>query len=162
MPAKVHLVKSMVFPVVMYGYKSCTIKKAEHWSIDAFEPVVLEKTLEIPLDFKAIQRVNPKGNQSWIFTGKTNGEFEATILWPPDTENWFPGNYSDARKYWRQEQKRITEDEIVGWHHWLDEHEFEQARNFMMDREAWCAAVHGITKGQARLSDWTELNLINI
>ena len=99
----------------------------KHWW---FWTVVLEKTLESPLDCKEIQPVNPKGNQSWILTGKTNGKFEVPILWPPDAENWCPGNYSDARKDWRQEEKQMTEDEVVGWHHWLNEHEFEQVPGF--------------------------------
>ena len=83
-PTMIHLVKAMVFPVVMYGCESWTIKKAEHWRIVAFE---LEKTLESPLDCKEIQPVNPKGNQSWIFIGRTDAEAEALILWPPDAKN---------------------------------------------------------------------------
>ena len=87
LPTKVHLVKPMVFPVVMYGCESWTVKKAEHWRIDAFGTVVLEKTLESPLDCKEIQPVHPKGNQSWIFIGRTDAEAETQILWPPDTKN---------------------------------------------------------------------------
>ena len=85
MPTKVRLVKAMVFPVVMYGCESWTIKKAEHQSIDAFK-LVLEKTLEGPLDCKEIKPVNPKGNQSRIFTGRTDAEAEAPIFWPPDAK----------------------------------------------------------------------------
>ena len=85
LPTKVHLVKAMVFPVVMYGCESWTIKKAECW---CFWTVVLEKTLESPLDCKEIQPVHPKGNQSWIFIGRTNVEAETPILWPPDEKNW--------------------------------------------------------------------------
>ena len=84
LPTKAHLVKSMVFPVVMYGCESWTIKKVEHQRIDAFETVVLEKTLESPLDCKEIQPVHPKGNQSSIFIGRTEAEVEALVLWPPD------------------------------------------------------------------------------
>ena len=124
---KVHLVKAMVFPVVMYGCESWTIKKAEHKRIDAFWTVVLEKTLESPLDSKELKPVNPKGNQSWIFIGRTDAEAETPILWPPDAKNWLIGKDPDAGKDWGQEEKGTTEDEMVGSHHWLDGHEFEQA-----------------------------------
>ena len=89
--------------------------------------VVLEKALESPLDCKEIQPVHPKENQSWIFIGKTDAEAEAPILWPHDMKNWLTGKDPDAVKDWRQEEKGKTENEIVGWHHWLNGHEFEQA-----------------------------------
>ena len=85
--------------------------------------MVLEKTLESPLDCKEIQPVRPKGNQSWIFIGKTDAEAETPILWPPDGKNWLIGKAPDAGKDWRWEEKGMTEDEMVGWHHWLDGHE---------------------------------------
>ena len=90
-----------------------------------FWAVMLEKTLESSLDCKKIKPVNPKGNQSWIFIGRTDAEAETRILWAPDV-NWLIGKDSDAGKDWRQEEKGTTEDEMVGWHHWLDGHEFEQ------------------------------------
>ena len=120
---KVCLVKATVFPGVMYGCESWTIKKAEHWQIDAFE-LWLEKTLESPLDCKEVQPVHSKGNQPWIFIGRTDAEAETPILWPPDVKNWLIGNDPDAGKDWRWE-KGTTEDEMVGWHHRLDGHEFE-------------------------------------
>ena len=89
--------------------------------------MVLEKSLESPLDCKEIKPVHPKGDQSWVFIGRTDAEVEAPILWPPDAKNWFIGKDPDAGQDWRQEEKRTTEDEIVGWHHRLDGHEFEQA-----------------------------------
>ena len=89
-----------------------------------FWTVVLEKTLESPLDCKKIEPVNPKGNQSWIFIGRTNAE--ASILWPPDAKSWLIWRDPDAGKDWWQENG-MTEDEMVGWHHWFDGHEFEQA-----------------------------------
>ena len=101
------------------------IKKVEHRRIDAFE-LWCWRTLESPLDSKEIHPVHPKGNQSWIFIGRTDAEAEAPVLWPPDVKSWLTGNDSDARKYWRQEEKRTTEDEMVGWHHQLDGHGFEQ------------------------------------
>ena len=112
-PTKVRLVKALVFPVVMYGCESWTIKKAEHQRIDPFWTVVLEKTLESPLDCREIQPVHPKGNQSWIFIGRTDAEAETPILWPPDLKNWLIGKDSDAGKDWRQEEKGRTEDEMV-------------------------------------------------
>ena len=87
MPTKVRLVKAMVFPLVMYGCESWTVKKAEHRKIDAFELCVLEKTLENPLDCKEIQPVHPKGDQSWVFIGRTDDEAEPPILWPPDVNS---------------------------------------------------------------------------
>ena len=118
----------MVFPVVLYGYESWTIKKAEHWRIDAFELcLVLEKTLGSPLDCKEIHPVNLKGNQSWIFIGRTDAKAEIPILWPPDAKNWLIRKAPDAGKGWRREEKGTTEDEMVGWHHWCRGHEFEQA-----------------------------------
>ena len=87
LPTKVRLVKAMVFPVVMYGCESWTVKKAERQIIDVFELVVLEKTLESPLDCKEIQPVHPKGDQSWVFIGRTDVEAETPILWPPDWKN---------------------------------------------------------------------------
>ena len=91
-----------------------------------FSTVVLEKTLESPLDCKEIKPVSPKGNQSWIFIRRTDAEAEALILWPPDVKNWLIGKDPDAGKDWRQEEKRTTEDEMFGWHHLLNGHEFEQ------------------------------------
>ena len=91
-----------------------------------FWTAVLEKTLESPLDSKGIKLVNPKGNQSWIFIGRTDAEAEAPILWPPDSKNWLIGKDPDAGKEWRQEEKETTMDEMVGWHHRLDGHELEQ------------------------------------
>ena len=85
-----------------------------------FWTVVLEKTLEGPLDYKEIQPDSPKGNQSWIFTGRTDAEVETPILWPPDMKNWLIGKDPDAGKDWGQEEKETTQYEMVGWHHWLD------------------------------------------
>ena len=101
----------------------------ESWTLKnwCFWSVVLEKTLESPLDSKEIKPVNPKGNKSWIFIGRTDAEAEAPVLWPPDAKNWLIGKDPDAGKVWRQEEKGVTEDEMVGWHHQPDRHEFEQA-----------------------------------
>ena len=121
-----------------------------------FWTVVLEKTLESPLDCK-IKPVNPKGNQSWMFTGRTDVEAETPILWPPDVKNWLIWKDPDAGKDWRQEEKGTTEDEMVGWHHWLDGHEFEQAPGVGDEQGglAWC--IPWGWKSQTRLSNWSEL-----
>ena len=124
LPIKVHLVKAMVFPVVIYGCESWTIKKAECWRIDAFELWCWRRLLKSLLNCKEIQPVHPKGNQSWIFIGRTDAEAETPILWPPDAMSWFIWKDPDAAKDWRWEEKGITEDEAVGWHHWLNGHEF--------------------------------------
>ena len=119
LPTKVCIVKAILFPVVMYKCESWTIKKAEHWGIDAFE-LWCWKGLWESLGLQ----VHPKVNQSWIFIGRTDAEAEVPILWPPDAKNWFIGKDPDAGKDWRRE-KGTTEDEMVGWHHQLKEHEFE-------------------------------------
>ena len=126
LPTKVHLVKAMVFPVVMYGCASWTMKKAECQRIDAFWTVVLEKTLESPLDCREIQLVHPKRSQPWIFTGRTNTEAETPVLCPPNVKSWLIWKDPDAGKDWRRE-KGTTEDKMAGWHHQLDGREFEQA-----------------------------------
>ena len=107
-----------------------------------------------------IKPVNPKGNQSWIIIGRINAEAEAPVLWPPDGKKWLIWKDPDAGKDWRQEEKGTTEDEMVGWHHWLYGHEFEQAPGLVMAREAWGAAIHGVPKSQTPLSNWTELDLL--
>ena len=115
-----------------YGFSNSHVWMWELEDKEGWEPknwcfwtVVLEKTLESPLDSKEIKPVNPNGNQSWIFIVMTDAEAEASILWPPNVKNGLIKKYPDAGKDWKQEEKGMTEDEIVGWHHQLDEHEFE-------------------------------------
>ena len=117
-----------------YGFSNCHVwmwelDYKESWVLKnwCFWTVLLEKTLESPSDYKEIQPVNAKGNQSWIFIGRTDAEAETLILWPPDAKSWLIRKENDAGQDWRQEEKGTTEDEMLGWHHQLDGHEFEQA-----------------------------------
>ena len=125
----------MTISIMLYDY-NMYIHHVWMWELDykesweqnwCFWTVVLEKTLESPLNCKNIQPVHPKGNQSWIFIGRTNVEAEAPILWPPDAKSWFIGKDPDSERDCGQEEKGTTEDEIVGWHHWVDWQVFEQA-----------------------------------
>ena len=122
LPTKVHLVKASFFYSHVWIWE---LDYKENWAPKTwcFWTVVLEKTLASPLDCKAIQPVHPKGNQSWMFIGRI--DVEAPILWPPDLKNWVIGKDPDAGKDWRQEKKGTTEGEMVGWHHWLNGHEYE-------------------------------------
>ena len=123
LPTTVRLVKAMVFPVVMYGWE---LDCEESWVPKnwCFWTVVLEKTLESPLDCKKIQPVHPKGDQSWVFFGRTDAAAEPEILWPPHAKSWLIGKDPDAWRDWGQEENGTTEDEIGGWHHQLNGCEF--------------------------------------
>ena len=124
-----------------------------------FQTVVLEKTLESFLDSKEIKPVNPKGNQPWIFTGRTDAEAEVLILWPLDAKSQFIEKDPDAGKDWGQKKRGATEDEMVGWYHWLMmDMNSRKLWEIVKDREAWRVAVHGVVKTQTRLSDWQQKN----
>ena len=123
MPTKVHLVKAMVFPVLMYRCESWTIKKVEHWRIDAFELWHWRRLLGVSWTAKSSNQSILEKNQSWIFIGRTDAEAETPILWPPDVKSWLTWKDPDVGKDWGQE-KGTTQDEVVRWHQWLNGHEF--------------------------------------
>ena len=126
--------------------------------------LVLEKTLESPLDFKEIKPVNPKGNQSWIVIERTDAKAEVPVLWPPDVKSWLTGKYpgagkdSDSGRDWGQEEKGTTEDEMAGWHHRLDGRESEWTLGVGNGQGGLACCDSRVAKSQTRLSDWTELN----
>ena len=124
LPSKIHLVKAMVFLVAMYGCESWSVKKAECCRIDAFELWCWRRLLRVPWTARRSNQSILKVIQSWVFIGRTDFEAEAPIFWPSDAKTWLIGKDPDAGKDWRQEEKGMTEDEMVGWHHWLNGHEF--------------------------------------
>ena len=155
LPTKVCLVKAMVFPVVMYGCESWSIKKAEHWRIDAFELWCGRRLLRVPWTKRRSNQWILKGNQSWIFIGMT--DTETPILWPSDAKNWLIGKDPDSGKDWRQEEKGTTEDEIAGWLHWLNGHEFEQAPGAGEGQGSLACFSPWSGKASDMMKAWTEV-----
>ena len=152
------IIKAIVFLVVMYRCESWTIKNAECWRIDAFKLWCWRRSPWL----QEHQTSHPKGNQSWIFIGRTDAETEAPILWPPDLKNWFTGSVPDSGKDWRQEEQGMTEDEMVGIHHQLDGQEFEQAPG-VGDGQGSLACCSPWGRKQSYMTErlnWT--NIINV
>ena len=144
----------------MYGCESWTKEKSESWRINSFELWCWRRLLRVPWTARRSNQSILKGNQSWIFIGRNAAKAETPILQPPDVKNWLIGKDPDAGKDWRQEEKVMTEDDMVGWHHWLSGHEFEQALG-VGHGQGSLAAVHGLAKKWTRLSNWTELKSLN-
>ena len=136
LPTNVLIVKVMVFLVAMYECESWTIKKAECQRIDAFKLWCWRRLLRVP----------QTGNQSWIFIGRADAEAQTSILWPPGGKSQLNGKDPVARKDWREVVKEVTENEMIGWQHWLNGHSLSKLREIMNDREAWHAAFHGVKK----------------
>ena len=157
MSTKVHLVKATVFPIVMYGCEGWTIKKVEHQRTDASEFWCRRRLLRVPWTAKRFNQPKYKGNQSWIFIGRTDAEAETPILWPTYEKSWLTGKDPDAGRDWGQEEKGTTEDEPDGITGLMDMG-LGGLLELVMDREAWHAAVHAVSKSRTRLSKWTELN----
>ena len=155
LPTKVCIVRAMVFPVVMYGCESWTIKKAEYWRIYAFK-LWYWRRLKSPLYSKKCKPVNPKRNQPWIFTRRTDAEAEAPILWPSDAKSQFIGKDPDAGKDWGQEKKGMTEDEMIGCLHRLNGHEFEQNLGDTEGQGSLACCSPWGCEDQTWLSDWTK------
>ena len=162
LPTKVHLVKAMVFTVVMYGCESWT-KKAEHQRINAFELWCWRRLLRVPWTARKIQPVYSKGDQSWVFFGKNDAKAETPVLWPPDVKSWLIGKDPDAGKDWGQKEKGTTEDEMVGWHHRLNGHQFGWTPGVGDGQgglECCGSWGHKESDTTERLS-WTELKFLN-
>ena len=171
----------MVFPIVMYGCESWTIKKAECQRFDAFELWCWKRLLRVPWSARRsnqsiVKEINPGYSLKGLML-KLKLQYFGYMMWRPDSlerlmlklklqyfapdaKSWLIGKDPDAGKDWRQEKKGTTEDEVVGWHHQLNGHEFEQTLEIVKDREAWCSAVHKVPKSQTWLSDWTAISIL--
>ena len=151
----------MVFPVVIYGCESWSVKKSKHRRIDAFELWCWRRLLKSPLDCKEIQlvilkEINPEYSLKGLMLT------EALILWPPDAKSRLTGKNPDAGKDWRQEKKEALEGEMVRWHLWLNRMTLSKLWEMLRDREAWHAAVYGVTKSRTWLSDWTRTTITTL
>ena len=160
LPTKVHLVKAMVLPAAMYGCERWTVKKAERWSVHAFELWFWRRLLRVPWTAQEIQPVHSERDQPWDFFGRSDAKAETPVLWPPHAKSWLIRKDSDAGMDWGQEEKGTRRDEMAGWHHQLDGHEFE-----------WTPGVGDEQEGLACCDPWghrvrhdwaTELNWLKV
>ena len=152
-----------LFPMKWWDQKQCqTLFWGAQKSLQMVTAAMKLKdaySLGSPLDCKEIQPVHSEGDQPWDFFGRNDAKAETPVLWPPHAKSWLIGKNSNAGRDWGQEEKGTTENEMAGWHHWLDGHESEWTLGVGdWDREAWRAVIHGVAKSQTRPSDWNELN----
>ena len=160
LPTKVRLVKAMVFPVVMYGCESWTVKKAESWRINAFELWCWRRLLRGPWTARRSNQ-STEGYQPWDFFGGNDAKAETPILWPPHGKGWLGGKDSDAGRDWGQEEKEITEDEVAGWYHWLDGRESEYTQG-AGDGQGGLVCCDSWGRRELDMTEWliwTELNI---
>ena len=155
LPTKVRLVKAMVFPVVMYGCESWTVKKAEHWRVDGFELWCWRRLLRVPWTARRsnqsiLKEISP------VFFERNDAKAETPVLWPPHAKSWLIDKDSDAGRDSGQEEKGTAEDEMAGWHHWLDGREFEWTLG-VGDGQGGLACCNSWGRRVTWLSDWTEL-----
>ena len=154
---KFSIIKAMISPVAMYECDSCTIKNGEWWRIDGFELWCRQDSWE-SLGLQGDPPSHPKGNQTWVFIGRPNAEIEPPILWPTEVKDWLIRKDPVTGKAWRQEEKRMTEDEMVGWSHQLDGHEFAQAPGVGEEEHAlsWCSPLGCKESDMTERLNWTE------
>ena len=145
--------------MIFQFYHFHILSRIFHYRVAPSHYYLIIQALESPLDCKEIKPVDPKVNQPWIFMERTDAKVEVPILWPPDAKSWFTGKDPDAAKDWGQEDKGVTEDEMVGWHHWLKDMSLNKLQELVKDMEAWHAAIHGVVKSWTRPCDQTTTKL---
>ena len=160
LPTKICIVKAIIFPLVTDSCESWTVKKEEHQRIYTFELCCWRWLLKVPWTARRSNQVNLKGNQPWLLTGRTDGEAEAPVFWPPDVSSWIIEKVRNAGKDWGQKEKRVSEDEMDEWHHWCNGHELEQTSGDS-EGQGCLACYNPWGRKESDISEWlnwTELS----